>query len=62
MGTNTGNRRGNQRLKRTELVNLHTEHRDFKGGTPEVGAAIGLMSKKIDIGTDFYRFREKLKG
>ena len=46
MVTNAGNRRGNQRLKRTELVHIHTDHRDFKGGTPEVGATIGLMSKK----------------
>ena len=29
---------------------------------PEVGAVLGLLSKKIDIGMRFYKFREKLKG
>ena len=28
----------------------------------ELGAAIGLMYEKLDIGTAFDRFREKLKG
>ena len=43
-------------------MQLQTAHRDFKGDTPEVGAALGLLSEKLDIGTDFDKFREKLKG
>ena len=34
----------------------------FKGDTPEVGALLGLLYKKLDIGTAFEKFREKLKG
>ena len=60
--TNTGNRRGNQINRRTELVQLHIANRDFKDNTPEVRAVLGLLSKKLDIGTDFDKFREKLKG
>ena len=43
-------------------MQLHTAHRYFKGGTLEVGAVLGLLSEKKDIGTTFDKFREKLKG
>ena len=59
---NTGNRRGNHIRRRTELVQLNTPHRYFKGETSELGAVLGLLSKELDIGTAFDNFREKLKG
>ena len=40
----TGNRRGNQSRRRTELVQLHTVNRYFKGDTPELGAVLRLLS------------------
>ena len=43
-------------------MQLHTAHRDFKDGTPEAGAVLGLLSGKLDIGTDFDKFREKIRG
>ena len=43
-------------------MHLHTTNRYFMGDTSEVGAVLGLLSKKIDIGTDFENFREKLRG
>ena len=60
--TKTVNRRVNQILRRTELVHLQTAHRDSKGDTPELDSVLGLMSEKLYIGTDFDKFREKLKG
>ena len=60
--TNTGNRRVNQILRSTELVQLHITHRYFKDGTPEAGAVLGLLSGKLDIGTDFDKFREEIRG
>ena len=57
-----GNRRVIHRHRRTELVQLHTAHRKFKGGTTELGAALGVLYEKLDIGTAFDKFREKLKG
>ena len=59
---NTGNRTGNKSFSRTELVHIHTSNIYFKGDTPEVGSVLGLMSKKLYIGTSFDNFREKLKG
>ena len=59
---NTGNRRRRHRHKRTELFQLHTSHEGFKGNTTEVGNVICLISEKLDIGTAFDKFREKLKG
>ena len=38
---------------RTEIVQLHTTHRYFKGDTPEVGNVLGLMSKTLYIGATF---------
>ena len=32
--TNTGNRRGNESLRRMEIVQIHTTHIYFKGDTP----------------------------
>ena len=43
-------------------MQLHIAHRYFKGDTPEVGAVLGLLAKKIDIGTTFDKFIEKLNG
>ena len=43
-------------------MQLHIEHRYFKGDTPEVGAVLGLLSEKLYIGTDFGKLIEKLKG
>ena len=60
--TNTGNRRVNEICRRVEQVKLHTEKGYFKGDKPEVGAVLGLLSKKLDIETNFDKFREKLKG
>ena len=37
-------------------------NRNFKDDTPEVGAVLSLITKKIDIGTSFDKFRDKLKG
>ena len=34
----------------------------FKGDTQEVGAVLGLFSEKLDTGTAFDKYREKLKG
>ena len=59
---NIANRTGIQRHRKTELVQLNPDHIYFKGDTPEVGAVLGLMSEKLDIGTDFDKFREKQKG
>ena len=52
----------NQICRWKELIQLHKEHKYFKGDTPEVGALLGLLYKKLDIGTAFEKFREKLKG
>ena len=60
-GTESVNGILNQINGRTELMRLHTAHRYFKGDIPEVGAVLGLLSKKIDIGTDFDKFRVKPK-
>ena len=60
--TNEGHRRGNQRHRRKELIQIHKVHRYFKANTKEVGSVLGLLSKELDIGTDFDKFREKLKG
>ena len=60
--TNARNRRGKQSYRRTELVQLHTAHRYFKGDTLEVPILLGLMSNKLDLGTSFDKFRNKLKG
>ena len=43
-------------------MQIHTADIYFKGDTPEAGAVLGLMSEKLYIGTDFDKFREKLKG
>ena len=59
---NTGNIRGKHTHKRKELVQLHAAHIYFKSNTPKLGAVLGLMSKKLDIGTAFEKFIEKLKG
>ena len=40
----------------------HSTHRELKGNTREVGTIIGLFTEKLDIGRDFDKFREKLKG
>ena len=48
------------RHSKMELVQIHTAPRDFKGGTLELGAVLGLLSEKLDIGTDFDKLREKL--
>ena len=57
-----GNRGVIHRHRRTELVQLHTAHRKFKGDTTELGAALGVLYEKLDIGTAFDKFRQKLKG
>ena len=44
-----------------ELVQLQTLNRYVKGDTLQVGTIIGLFSEKLDIGTAFDKFREKLK-
>ena len=44
--TNPGNRRRSHRNRRTELVQIYTTHRYFRGDTPEIGAIHGLISKK----------------
>ena len=41
-------------------MQLHTSHRDFKGDTPYVGSVLGLLSEKLDNGTAFDKFRDKL--
>ena len=43
-------------------MQIHTAHRYFKSGTLEIGTVLGAMNKKIDIGTVFDNFRDKLKG
>ena len=60
-GKNSVNIILNQIHGSTELMQLHTAHRYFKGDTPAVGAVLGLLSKNIYIGTAFDKFREKPK-
>ena len=43
-------------------MQIHTAHRDFKDGTPEAGAVLGLLSGKLDIGTYFDKFRQIIRG
>ena len=47
---------------RMELFQIHIAHKYFKGITPEVGAVLSLLSEKLDIGTVFDNFLEKIKG
>ena len=42
-GTESVNGILNQINGRTELMQLHTAHRYFKGDIPEVGAVLGVM-------------------
>ena len=60
--TNAGNRRVNRSHRRTKMLQLHTAHRYFKGDTLEEGSVLGLLSEKLDTGTDFDKFRDKIKG
>ena len=41
-------------------MQLHTVNRYFMGDTPEIGAVLCLLSKKLDIGTYFDKFRGKI--
>ena len=50
---NAGNRRVNHIQRSKELVQISIAHRYFKGDTLELGAVLGLLSKKLDIGTYF---------
>ena len=59
---NTGNIGGNQSRRWAELVHVHTAHIYFMDDTPKLGVVIGLLFIKLDIGTAFDNFREKLKG
>ena len=43
-------------------MQINIAHRYFKNDTPEDGTVLGLLFEKLDIGTAFYKFREKLKG
>ena len=43
-------------------MQLHAVYRYFKGDKSEVSALLGLLSEKLDIGTAFDKFRDKLKG
>ena len=52
----------NQIRSSTELVQPQTAHKDFKYVTPQVGTVLVLLYETLDIGKDFEKFREKLKG
>ena len=43
-------------------MQLHTAHRYFKGGTPGSRRCTWFTILKLDIGTYFDKFREKLNG
>ena len=42
-------------------MQIHKSNIYFKGDTLEVGAVRGIMYEKLDTGTDFDKFRDKLK-
>jgi len=60
-GTGQNTRQRGQRNNNTNMPTMRIENRKFTGETHELGAVLGLIMERLDIGVLFDKFQDKIK-